>query len=162
MAHGNHGDAASHHQHHSTLGTATHATLHCMVGCAIGEIAGVVLGAALGFGVWARMSLGTALAFVIGLQLAALPLIKRANMHFVQAMKTIFWGAVASIAAMEIAMNGADHWFGDAVAALDDRRFWLGFLVMIPAGFIAALPVNYLLIRYAVKTTATIEAENTR
>jgi hypothetical protein len=121
------------------------------VGCFIGEVTGVIIGAALGWGVVGRMALGTALAFVFGLNLAVLPLVRGHGMTYRRALRTIFWGEVASIAAMEIAMNGADYLFGGAQAALTDWRFWAGFLVMIPAGYLAALPVNYLLIRLAIK-----------
>jgi len=139
------------HGGHGTFRTAAHATAHCLVGCFIGEVLGVVIGALLGWGVAGRMGLGTALAFVFGLNLAAWPVMKAEGMRYLKAMKTIFWGEVASIAAMEIAMNGADYLFGGAQAAITDWRFWAGFIVMIPAGYLAALPVNYVLIKTAVK-----------
>ena len=147
-------EQAHHQAHHhvgGTLGTASHATLHCLMGCAAGEILGVVIGTAVGWGVWGRMGLGTLLAFVFGLNFAALPLVRREMMPFFKAMKTIFWGEVASIIAMEIAMNAADYWFGGAQAYFSDWRYWVGFLVMLPAGYIVALPVNYILIKTAVK-----------
>lgn len=150
----NHSHSHEHHHAHGNRGTwatASHATLHCLVGCAIGEIFGVVLGALLGFGAFGRMGLGTLFAFVFGLNLAALPLVKREGMRFGQAMKTIFWGEVASIAAMEIAMNGADYLFGGAQASMSDWRFWAGFVVMLPAGYLAALPINFVLIKAAIK-----------
>jgi len=136
---------------HSTFSTAAHATLHCLTGCATGEILGVVLGAWIGFGVWGRMGLGTLFAFVLGLALAARSVAARESMPMPRALKTIFWGEVASIAAMELAMNGADYWFGGAAASLGEWRFWAGFVVMLPAGYAAALPVNAALIRAAVK-----------
>jgi len=143
----------THGDHHSggSFATAVHATAHCLVGCAIGEILGVIIGALIGWGMWGRMGLGTALAFVFGLNLAALPLVRRENMQFLRAMKTIFWGEVASIAAMEVAMNGADYLFGGVQASLSDWRFWGGFVLMLPAGYIVALPVNYFLIKAAIK-----------
>jgi len=148
-AHG-HGDG-SQHGRGGIFPVAAHATAHCLVGCFIGEVLGVVIGALIGWGALGRMGLGTALAFVFGLNLAALPLVRSQGMTFFRALRTIFWGEVASIAAMEIAMNGADYLFGGAQAAITDWRFWAGFLVMLPAGYLAALPVNYLLIKFAVK-----------
>lgn len=151
---GHHHQAHEHHHGHGSgagFVTASHATVHCLIGCAIGEILGVIIGTAIGWGVWGRMGLGTALAFVFGLNFAALPLVRRENMSFFTAMKTIFWGEIASIIAMEIAMNAADYLFGGAQAYFSDWRYWVGFLVMLPAGYIAALPVNYILIKAAIK-----------
>jgi hypothetical protein len=98
-----------------------------------------------------RMVAGTVLAFIFGLNLAVLPLMKRENLKYTVALKTIFWGEIASIAAMEIAMNGADYLFGGIQSGLSDWRFWIGFVIMLPAGYLAALPVNYVLIKTAVK-----------
>ena len=151
---GHHEQAQGHHHAHgggTGFVTASHATLHCLIGCAIGEILGVVIGTAIGWGIWGRMGLGTALAFVFGLNLAAFPLLRRGNMAFFTAMKVIFWGEVVSILAMEIAMNAADYFFGGAQAYFNDWRYWVGFLVMLPAGYLAGLPVNYILIKAAIK-----------
>lgn len=144
------------HAHHAHSGDApariaTAATLHCLAGCAIGEIAGLMIGVALGIGVWPTMLLATVLAYASGFTLGLLPLVRR-GMGFVQALRTIWLGEAISIAVMEIAMNFTDyHMGGMGVGSILHPRFWLGFLVALPAGFIAAWPVNWWLLKRKIK-----------
>ena len=144
------------HAHHAHAGDttariATAATLHCLTGCAIGEIAGLAIGVSLGIGVWPTMLLATALAYASGFSLGLLPLVRR-GMSFMQALRTIWLGEAISIAVMEIAMNFTDyHMGGMGVASILHPRFWLGFLVALPAGFIAAWPVNWWLLKRKIK-----------
>lgn len=61
-------------------------------------------------------------------------------------------GEVLSIGVMEMAMNWADYRVGGMQAgSVVDPVFWLGIGVAIPAGFLAAWPVNYWLIKRDMK-----------
>jgi len=159
--HGGHAPAApapaahAHHGHHggsgSLTGLTTSATLHCLTGCAIGEFVGLAIGVSLGLDPWATMALATVLGFVSGYALGLRPLVQQ-GMGIAQAFRTIWLGETISIAAMELAMNFTDyHVGGVAVASMLDPRFWLGYALALPAGFIVAWPVNYLLLRGSVK-----------
>ena len=156
-AHG-HGSANSTHAAHAGQGKATTpaslataATIHCLTGCVIGEVAGLAIGVSLGLPTWATIALATGLAYVSGFTLGLLPLIRQ-GMSARQALRTIWLGEAISIAVMEIAMNFADyHAGGMAAASILDPMFWLGIAVAVPAGFIAAWPVNWWLLRRNIK-----------
>jgi hypothetical protein len=141
----------SHHAAHapgptSNARLATHATLHCLTGCAIGELAGLMIGVSLGLGVWLTMALATLLAFISGYTLGLLPLV-RLGKTWSEAFKIIWLGETISIAVMELVMNFTDYHVGGVqVDSIFHFRFWLGFLLALPAGFLAAWPVNYWLL----------------
>ena len=127
--------------------TAVHTTLHCLLGCAIGEFLGLAIGISAGLGVWATMGLATALALVIGVNLAVLPLMRRHGRGYVEALGVVWVGEVASIVVMEIAMNATDYAVGGVqVTSMADPLFWIGFGAALPAGFVAAYPINLWLI----------------
>ena len=145
------------HHHHghgnsaTPAGLATAATLHCLTGCAIGEFIGLLIGVALGLNPWATMALATVLGFVSGYTLGLLPLVRQ-GMSPAQAFKAIWLGETISIAAMELAMNFTDyHVGGVTVGSVLSLRFWLGYAAALPAGFIAAWPVNYWLLGKNIK-----------
>ena len=127
--------------------TTTHTTAHCLLGCTIGEVLGLSIGVTLGIGLWFTLSLAVALAFVFGMGLAVLPLIRGHGMSFKRALATIWLGEAVSIAVMEIAMNVVDFALGGMGAmSVAEPIFWYSLLAAIPAGFIAAWPVNWWLI----------------
>ncbi len=129
------------------LGTTTQATIHCLTGCVIGEVAGLMIGVSLGWSAWATMGLATALAFLTGMSLTVFPLARRENLSLASAFQAVWLGEVVSITVMEIAMNGTDYMVGGVHAAsVFEPIFWLGMAAAIPAGFIAAWPVNRWLI----------------
>lgn len=132
---------------HGRVGTTVHATLHCLLGCGIGELAGLAIGVTWGLGAWPTMLLATVLAFVVGLNLAVLPLMRRHGFGYRRAMATIWAGEAVSIAVMAIAMNATDYAIGGVQAvSLAEPVFWIGFAAALPAGFAAAFPVNWWLI----------------
>lgn len=153
MEHAHH---TPHHAHHgaadaSPAALATSATIHCLTGCAIGELAGLMVGVSLGLNPWTTMALATVLGFISGYALGLRPLVQQ-GMGVAQAFRTIWLGETISIAVMELAMNFTDyHVGGVAVASVLEPRFWLGYALALPAGFIAAWPVNWLLLRKNVK-----------
>lgn len=134
---------------HGRLTTA--ATLHCLTGCAIGEFAGLAIGVSLGLGAWPTMLLATALAYVSGYTLGLWPLVKQ-GMSWGAAFRAIWLGETISIAVMELVMNFTDYHVGGLnVSSMLEPRFWLGFGLALPAGFAAAWPVNWWLLRKNVK-----------
>ena len=155
-AHAHHAHHSGHAHHGAGPGAsqarlATSATIHCLTGCAIGELAGLLIGVSLGFNPWATMALATVLGFASGYALGLRPLVQQ-GMSVGQAFRTIWLGETISIAVMEFAMNFTDyHVGGVAVASVLDPRFWLGYALALPAGFIVAWPVNWVLLRNSVK-----------
>lgn len=123
--------------------TSAQATLHCLTGCVIGEISGLAIGVSIGLSVWATIGLATALAYLSGFALGLLPVMRREGKTFWQALKLIWIGEAVSIGAMEIAMNSADYWMGGMqTGSIFTIRFILALAIAIPAGFLAAWPVN--------------------
>src|SRR5262249_44135071 len=147
-----------HHSHHrghgaasTSAGLATSATLHCLTGCAIGEFIGLLIGVALGLNPWTTMTLGTVLGYASGFTLGLMPLVRQ-GMSFAQAFKTIWLGETISIAVMELAMNFTDyHVGGVTTSSILSLQFWLGYAAALPAGFLAAWPVNWWLLKSNVK-----------
>ena len=143
------------HHHHgggvTPVGLSASATLHCLTGCAIGEFIGLLTGVALGLNPWATMALATGLGFVSGFTLGLLPLLRQ-GMGLGQAFRTIWLGEAISIAVMELAMNFTDYHIGGVTAgSVLSLRFWLGYAAALPAGFVAAWPVNYWLLKKNLK-----------
>jgi len=145
------------HTHHgghsdSSLKTSAHATLHCMVGCVIGEFTGLAIGITLGLGVAITISLTFFFAFLFGFLLGVIPVMRREGLTFWKAFKVIWLGEAISIFVMEVVMNLVDyHVGGIQVASIFAPMFWIGMLVAIPPGFLAAWPVNYWLLKRHLK-----------
>jgi len=144
--------ACHHAPKHATAMTAAQATLHCLTGCVIGEISGLAIGVTLGLGAWATIGLATSLAYISGFTLGLLPIIRRQKKTFWQALKLIWIGDVVSIGVMEIAMNSADYAVGGMNAgSVFSPMFWFGIAIAVPAGFLAAWPVNWWLLEKDLK-----------
>ena len=151
------GGAARAHHGHGAPGAgpwrlAAQATLHCLTGCVIGEAAGLMVGVSLGLAAWQTILLATALAYAAGMTLGLLPVMRGQRIGLLAALKIIWIGEIVSIGVMEIAMNAVDYSMGGMTApSVFSWMFWQGFLVAVPAGFLAALPVNYWLLRRNLK-----------
>ena len=139
-------------QHDNPLITSAQATLHCLVGCVIGEVTGLIIGVSLGFAVWQTITLATTLAYFSGMTLGLVPVMRNQSKTFGEALKLIWIGEVLSIGVMEIVVNAVDYTVGgmDAGSVLDPI-FWVGIAAAIPAGFLAAWPVNWWLIKRDLK-----------
>jgi hypothetical protein len=131
---------------------AAHATLHCLTGCVIGELAGLVIGVELGLATWQTVTLATLLSYASGLTLGLVPVMRSRGLSMLAALRIIWVGEVVSIGVMEIAMNLTDYAMGGmgANTALS-WAFLRGFLVAVPAGFVAAWPVNFWLLKRDLK-----------
>ena len=136
----------------SALSTSAQATLHCLTGCVIGEAAGLAIGVELGLGAWPTALLATLLAYLSGFTLGVVPVMRRQGLSFGAALRLIWIGEAVSIGVMELVMNLVDWRMGgmSAGSALS-WMFWRGLLVAVPAGFVAAWPVNYWLIKRDLK-----------
>jgi hypothetical protein len=143
-AHGGHGGGA--------LKTSAHATLHCLTGCIVGEVAGLMIGVSLGLSPWPTIILATALSYLSGMTLGLLPVMRDQGVNLWQALRIIWIGEVVSIGVMEIVMNFVDYQMGGIGApSVASWMFWRGLVFAIPAGFVAAWPVNYWLLRKELK-----------
>ena len=139
-------DHAAHHTSNPFL-TSAQSTLHCLTGCVIGEVTGLVIAVLLGLGIWPTIVLATTLAYLSGFTLGLFPVMRDQNKTLVEAFKVIWIGEVISIGVMEIVMNAVDYSMGGMQAgSLAAPIFWIAIAVAIPAGFLAAWPVNWWLL----------------
>jgi hypothetical protein len=149
--------AHSQHAHHGHGGggpwrTSAQATLHCLTGCVIGEVAGLMIGVSLGLAPWPTIILATALAYAAGITLGLIPVMRNQRVSMLQAFKIIWIGEVISIGVMEIVMNFVDYQMGGMTApSIASWMFWRGIVFAVPAGFLAAWPVNYWLLKREIK-----------
>lgn len=148
--------AHSAHAHHGhgggALKTSAQATLHCLTGCVIGEVAGLAIGVTLGLGVWPTIILATALAYGAGITLGLIPVMRSRGVGLIEAFRIIWIGEVVSIGVMEIVMNFVDYQMGGMTApSIASWMFWRGIMFAVPAGFLAAWPVNYWLLKRELK-----------
>ena len=91
--------------------------------------------------------LATFLAYVSGFTLGLIPVIRRQKKSFLEVLKLIWIGKAISIGVMEIVMNGVDHMVGGMQSGMVfSPIFWYGIALAIPAGFLAAWPVNWWLL----------------
>ena len=140
------------HHHNGATWTSAHATLHCLTGCIVGEMAGLAIGIELGLGAWPTMILATLLSYVSGFTLGVVPVMRSQGGGLVRALRTIWIGEAVSIGVMEIVMNFVDYQMGGVGApSVMSWMYWRGLLFAVPAGFIAAWPINYWLIRRDLK-----------
>ena len=155
--HCEHHQAAHAHHGHGAPGAgpwriAAHSTLHCLTGCVIGEVVGLMIGVSLGLAAWQTILLATGLAYATGMTLGLLPVMKAQKIGLHAALKIIWVGEVVSIGVMEIVMNAVDYSMGGMSApSIFSWMFWQGFLFAVPAGFLAAWPVNYWLLKRNLK-----------
>lgn len=132
--------------------TSAQATLHCLTGCVIGEVTGLMIGIALGLGPWVSMTLATVLGYITGMTLGIVPVARRKKISMGSAFRIIWIGEVISIGVMEFAMNAMDYYVGGVQAnSLLEPVFWIGIAAAVPAGFVAAWPVNWWLLKRNLK-----------
>ena len=144
--------SAHSHHHHGAPGAgpwrlAAHATSHCLTGCIIGELIGVFIGVEAGLPAATTIVLATALSYLSGFTLGLWPVMRDRGLSVAAALKLIWIGEAVSIGVMEIVMNAVDYAMGGMVAvSFFSWQSIRGLLVAVPAGFLAAWPVNYWLL----------------
>ena len=152
-----HHSANGHHGNHGQHGggrwrLAAHSTLHCLTGCIIGEVIGLAIGIEAGLSTFATIALATTLAYISGFALGLVPVMRARGLSLADAFKLIWIGEAVSIGVMELVMNWVDYEMGGMAApSVASWMFWRGLLVAVPAGFLAAWPVNYWLLRRNLK-----------
>ncbi len=120
--------------------------MHCLAGCGLGEVVGVVIGVALGLTTVATLVLAVILGFVFGFVLGLIPLL-RARFSLRWAIKQVLVADGLSIVVMETAEVVVEVYTpGVMSAGLSSPLFWAGMLLALAAGFLAAFPVNYVLV----------------
>ena len=145
------------HAHHGhggggPLRTSAQATLHCLTGCVIGEVAGLVIGTVIGLAIGPMILLATALSYISGITLGLLPVMRNQGVGLLEALRIIWLGEVISIGVMEIVMNFVDYQMGGMGAnSVFAWTFWRGLVFAVPAGFLAAWPVNFWLLKRELK-----------
>jgi hypothetical protein len=151
-AHAGHDDA-THRGHDAGAGRAgpprlaLAATVHCLTGCGIGEVLGMVISAWLGWQNLASIVVSTLLALAFGYGLTMRPLLA-AGLSFGAASGLALAADTASIVVMEIVDNALLLVIPGAMdAQLTDVLFWASLAASLAAGFVAAFPVNYWLIK---------------
>lgn len=136
----------------NSLVVSAKSTVHCLTGCAIGEITGLLIAVILGLSVFSTIVLATLLAYFTGFSLGVLPVMRDQGKTFIQALKLIWLGEVISIGVMEITMNAVDYQVGGMTAeSVFEPVFWYAIVLAMLAGFIAAWPVNWFLLKRGMK-----------
>ena len=130
----------------SQLALAHSATLHCLLGCGIGEVVGVIIGTALGLSNLITIVLALVLGFVFGFVFGMWPLL-RAGFDFSRAVRQVLIAETLSIVVMEATQVLVQVYTpGVMDAGLGSWIFWLGMGLALVAGYVAAFPVNYILV----------------
>ncbi|MFC7046171.1 DUF4396 domain-containing protein [Halobacteriaceae archaeon GCM10025711] len=125
-------------------------TSHCYSGCGAGEVTGI----AIAQGVLAMSLLGVAavtftLAYIAGYALTVGPLMQEGE-SFARAMKDALYSETPSITIMEITAIGTDLLLASQ-AKMNQPLFWASLAFSLSVGFVAAWPVNVLLVKLGVK-----------
>ena len=146
MAGHDHSDNAHLPDNASQLNLAHSATWHCLMGCGLGEVLGVIIGTALELPIMNTMILAVVLGFVFGFIFGLRPLL-RAGFDFSRAIHQVFIAETLSIVVMEATQVLVQVYTpGVMQAGLLSWMFWLGMGLALVAGYIAAFPVNYVLV----------------
>lgn len=128
------------------------ATVHCLTGCTIGEVLGLTIGVSLQWPPLYTVTLAVVLAFAVGFFLAIRSVMASEGLTVMGGFRAVWLGEVISMGIMEIVMNVVDYSVGGMHASsVFTWPFVLGIALAIPAGFLAAWPVNYWLLSREIK-----------
>lgn len=127
------------------------ATLHCLLGCLIGEMIGMLIGVALLLSIVPTIIITVSLGFVFGFALGLLPLL-RAGFSIGRALKQVLIAETLSIVVMEgVEVLVAVNIPGTMEAHITEPLFWGSMILGLVAGFVAAYPVNYVLVSKGIR-----------
>ena len=122
------------------------------MGCMIGEVVGLVIGVSMGLGAVPTLVLAIVLAYVSGLALTLNAVMRKTALDLASAFRVAWLGEVISIGVMEFAMNLVDYHLGGVQAgSIVTFQFWFGLVVGAAAGFLAAWPVVFWLLKHELK-----------
>ncbi|WP_240340746.1 DUF4396 domain-containing protein [Nocardioides sp. SYSU D00038] len=137
----------AHGSHDGLTAMAVSATLHCLTGCAIGEVLGMLIGTAAGLATGWTIALSVSLAFLLGYALSTLPLL-RAGLAVPTALGVVLAADTLSILTMEVVDNAVMALVPGAMdAGLVNPTFWWAMALALAVAFVAAVPVNRLLLQ---------------
>ena len=126
---------------------ATSATLHCLLGCGFGELVGMLIAIALDLATFPSIVLAVSLGFIFGFILGTFPLLKH-GYSLSNAFKQVLISEGLSILFMETAEVLVEVYTpGFMQAGFLDPILWIGMLFALTAGFIAAWPVNLIMVK---------------
>ncbi|AZH26200.1 DUF4396 domain-containing protein [Haloplanus aerogenes] len=136
--------------HDSLWRRGVRSTAHCYSGCGAGEVVGVTLAQgilALTVGWVAAITFG--FAYLFGYALTVGPLMQE-GVAFKQAMLDALYSETPSITIMEVVAIGADLLLASGTH-MGQPLFWMALVFSLSLGFLAAFPVNVLLVHAGVK-----------
>jgi len=147
----NHDHSQSIAKQNNVLKLSLQATWHCLIGCGLGEIAGMIFSTAFNASTGTSVFISIVFGFIGGLGLGISPLLKN-NFTLRNAIKIVIVSEGLSILVMEAFEIITQAYIPGVMAAgLTDSLFWIGMIAGLVVGFIAALPVNYFLIKRGVR-----------
>ena len=127
------------------------ATLHCLLGCGLGEVLGMIVGVLLSMDNHSSMVLAIIFGILGGFGLGIVPL-RKAGFSWKFAFKQVLVAEGLSIAVMEtFEVLVQVYTPGVMDAGLGDSIFWIGMLLGLAAGFVAAYPINYIFVRKGIR-----------
>lgn len=137
--------------HDSLWRRGLRSTAHCYSGCGAGEVVGfVLLAGVLALDSSLVVTAGTfAFAYLFGYALTVGPLMQE-GVAFGDAMLDALYSETPSITVMEITAIGTDVLLAGE-ATITEPLFWGALVVSLSVGFLAAFPVNTLLVEVGVK-----------
>ncbi|MFB6196502.1 MAG: DUF4396 domain-containing protein [Haloplanus sp.] len=136
--------------HDSLWRRGVRSTAHCYSGCGAGEVVGVTLAQgilSLAVGWVAAITFG--FAYLFGYALTVGPLMQE-GVAFREAAIDALYSETPSITIMEIVAVGADLLLA-ADTHMGQPLFWMALALSLSLGFVAAFPVNVVLVRFGVK-----------
>ena len=111
-----------------------------------------MIGVGAGFTPFYTIALAVFLAFLVGFTMAIRSVQATEGLGVVAAFRAVWLGEVISMGIMEFVMNAVDYSVGGMQSgSIFTGVFWLGLGLAIPAGFLAAWPVNYWLLSKEIK-----------
>ncbi|MFC6724744.1 DUF4396 domain-containing protein [Halobium palmae] len=125
-------------------------TAHCYSGCGAGEVVGILLAQAiLGLTIGWVAAVTFGFAYLFGYALTVGPLLQEGE-AFWTAMKDALYSETPSITIMEVVAVTTDLLLASQ-ATVGDVLFWSSLIFSLSLGFLAAYPVNALLVKVGVK-----------
>ncbi|SDM49979.1 protein of unknown function [Halogranum gelatinilyticum] len=126
-------------------------TAHCYSGCGAGEVVGfVLLAGVLALDSSLVVTAGTfGFAYLFGYALTVGPLMQE-GVGFGEAMFDALYSETPSITVMEVTAIGTDLLLAGE-ATITEPLFWGALIFSLSVGYLAAFPVNVLLVEFGVK-----------